>query len=535
MRDHSRFIRSIGMVVMVGTLLPLSALRAADTAPESTPEPTPKPAAESAVPASADKNFDTVANSVVKIFSTARYPDVFKPWTKSAPSSATGSGVVIEGKRILSNAHVVEYASQIQIQANQSGDKINATVEAIAPGIDLAVLKLEDETFFDTHPPLSRAKLLPEIKDTAMVYGYPEGGTSLSITKGIVSRIEFAPYNFPVSGLRIQIDAAINPGNSGGPAVVGDKMIGLAFSRLTEADNIGYIIPSEEIDIFLSDIADGHYDGKPAVFDEFQTLENAALRAFLKLDKTVQGVIVHAPESSDSDYPLKEWDVITRIGDTPLDDQGMIKIGPNLRVYFTYYVQKFAKNGKLPLTIVRNGKEKQIDLPVTSDRPLVISDLKGDYPSYFIYGPLVFSKATVQFTRNFLNGTRAGRYTAWLSGMHSPLLSRSTDKPAFKGEEMVIVPSPFFPNKLVTGYAQPYYQVVKSINNIQVKNLEHVVQILRDSKDEFIRIGFDNRYGETVVFPRADTLAATDEILTDNGIRTQGSPDTMAVWNAKAN
>ena len=159
-------------------LLQTVSLRAADTDPESKPTPPPKPATETAVPASADTNFDVVANSVVKIFSTARYPDVFKPWTKTAPSSATGSGVVIEGKRILSNAHVVEYASQVQIQANQSGDKINATVESIAPGIDLAVLKLDDETFFDTHPPLPRAKMLPEIKDAAMVYGYPEGGTS---------------------------------------------------------------------------------------------------------------------------------------------------------------------------------------------------------------------------------------------------------------------------------------------------------------------------------------------------------------------
>ena len=118
--------------------------------------------------------------------------------------------------------------------------------------------------------------------------------------------------------------------------------------------------------------------------------------------------------------------------------------------------------------------------------------------------------------------------------MRSPLLSRTVDKPAFEGEELVIVPSPFFPHKLVSGYAQPYYQVVKSINDIRVKNLEHLVEILRDSKDEFIRIEFDNRFGETVVFPRADILAATDEILTDNGIRTQGSPDTLAVWNAKA-
>ena len=187
----------------------------------------------------------TIENSVVKIFATVRYPDPYKPWTKASPEDQTGSGVVIEGRRILTNAHVVDYASQVQIQANQAGDKISATVEAIAAGIDLAVLKLDDENFFDTHPPLARAKTLPGIKDTVLTYGFPEGGNSLSITKGIVSRVEFAPYNYPVCGLRIQIDAAINPGNSGGPAVVGDKMIGLTFSRLNEAENIGYIIPSE--------------------------------------------------------------------------------------------------------------------------------------------------------------------------------------------------------------------------------------------------------------------------------------------------
>jgi S1-C subfamily serine protease len=528
--------------MLVGLLIPYG-LRAADApapVPDAEPKfspvpvPVPKPSTETAVPPSADKNFDTVANSVVKIFSSVRYPDVFKPWTKNAPSGLTGSGVVIEGKRILSNAHVVEYASQVQIQANQSGDKISATVEAIAPGIDLAILKLDDESFFNTHPPLPRAKLLPEIKDTAMVYGYPEGGTSLSITKGIVSRIEFTAYNFPVSGLRIQIDAAINPGNSGGPAVVGDKMIGLAFSRLTDADNIGYIIPSEEIDLFLEDMADGHYDGKPAMFDDFQTLENPSLRAFLKLDKSVQGMVVRRPDSSDASYPLKEWDVISKIGDTPVDNQGMISLGPNLRVHFLYMVQKIARNGRVPLTIVRNAKQMQVEVPVKPNRPLVIPDLGGKYPPYFIYGPLVFTKATAEFTRNFLTGNRAGRYATWLATMGSPLLARASEKPAFEGEELVVVPSPFFPNKLAEGYSDPFYQVVRSVNKVRVKNLAHLVELLRDSKDEFICIDFDSRFiGETMVFPRAAMLASTDDILSDNGIRGQGSPDMMAIWNAK--
>jgi len=139
--------------------------------------------AESAPPGAKS---DPVENSVVKVFSTTRYPDPYKPWSKQAPAEVTGSGVVIKGKRILTNAHVVLYASQVQVQANQAGDKISATVEAIAPGIDLAVLKLDDESFFDSHPPLAWATNLPAIEDPVMVYGYPLGGTSLSITKGIV-------------------------------------------------------------------------------------------------------------------------------------------------------------------------------------------------------------------------------------------------------------------------------------------------------------------------------------------------------------
>ena len=174
-------------------------------------------AAAAAATAPAPKPDAVIENSVVKIFATARHPDPYRPWTKQAPQDFTGSGAIISGHRILTNAHVVLYASQIQVQANQAGDKVSATVEAVAPGIDLAVLKLDDESFFDTHAALPLAKTLPGIKDAVLVYGYPEGGNSLSITKGIVSRIEFVPYNAPVQGLRIQIDAAINPGNSGGP------------------------------------------------------------------------------------------------------------------------------------------------------------------------------------------------------------------------------------------------------------------------------------------------------------------------------
>ena len=470
-------------------------------------------------------------NSVVKIFSTMRSPDPFKPWTKQAPSEVTASGVVIEGKRILTNAHAVLYASQVQVQANAAGDKVSATVLAIAPGIDLAVLQLDDPSFFDSHPPVARALKLPQIKDSVLAYGFPTGGSSLSITKGIVSRIEFASYNYPVSGLRIQIDAAINPGNSGGPAIAGDKMIGLAFSRLGgDTQNIGYIIPNEEVELFLKDIADGHYDGKPSMYDDLQTLENPALRQFLKLDKSVEGMVVHRPDQTDAAYPLKEWDVITRIGDTPIDNQGMVKIDKDLRVNFAYMIQRVTKDDKLPLTVVRAGKPLQIELPVSANRPILAPDLHGDYPSYFVYGPIVFSRATRQFLAAFENNAGLLRV---LSFVKSPLVTRIFDAPSADLEELVIISSPFFPHKLANGYSNATGSVVHSINGTPVKSLKHLVALLRDLSDPFVTIEFASRSGEALVFSRAAITAATDEILTDNGVRAQGSPDMLAVWQAK--
>jgi S1-C subfamily serine protease len=517
-------------LLLIYLALPLIAFaEPVSPAPSPSPEATPGPQSSQAITPS-----KSVENTVVKVFSTLRAPDPAKPWSKQSPSEITGSGVVIPGKRILTNAHVILYASEVQIQANQAGDKISAHVEAVAPGIDLAVLKLDDEKFFDSHPPLRFRKDLPDAKDAVMVYGYPTGGTSLSITKGIISRIEFTGYNISTPGLRIQIDAAINPGNSGGPAVVNDEMIGLAFSHLHGAQNIGYIIPTEEIDLFLRDAADGHYDGKPAMYDDVQTLENPALRSFLHLPPSIQGILVHRPFRMDASYPLKEWDLITKIGDTPIDDQGMIKVSDNLRLRFPYLIQKLAKQNKVPLTLFREGKELKIEFPVLSHRPLVIPDLEGSYPSYFVYGPMVFADATNDFLSAAARERQASGVIGMLTFSGSPLITRVGDKPAFEGERLVVVTSPFFPHKLAKGYGNPAWQVVKSVNGHPIKNLAHLVEVLRDLKDEFVTFEFNARTtGETVVFPRAEMVAATNDILTDNGIRSQGSPDILKIWETK--
>ena len=475
---------------------------------------------------------DGMRDLVVKIHAVHNTPDLLRPWAKNSPQHVKGSGVVIDGKRILTNAHVVRYASQIYVQPNQSADLISARVEAITPSMDLAVLKLDDESFFNNRGTMPFADELPRVKDSVNVYGYPTGGTELSVTQGIVSRIEYTDYYYQASGLRIQVDAALNFGNSGGPAVSNGKLVGLVFSLIQNAQNIGYLIPVEEIRLFLNDIADGVYDGKPQMYDLVQTVENDALRQRLGLPKGVNGVMVAEPYRKTPDYPLKEWDVITKIGDTPIDADGKVAVRYDLRVSASYLIQKTAKNGFVPMTVFRNGQEMNIQLPVQSQRDLVIPYLLAKSPRYFILGPLVFSQTTQDYLERLGN-----QRPSTLGDRPSPLITRRFDKPSFDGEELVVVSSPAFPDRITKGYDDPNRAVVSAVNGVPVKNLKHLVELIRDCQDPQITLKFANSgvlTHETMVFNRRELLDSTAKILEENGIRYPYSPDLRAVWEKPA-
>jgi S1-C subfamily serine protease len=478
--------------------------------------------------AAARADQDPIRPSVVKIHTTQRAPDLFRPWTKDAPRDASGTGFIIDGKRILTNAHVVNYASQIYVQPHQSSEKIPAKVIAIGTAIDLAILSVEDEALFADRPPLPLDDRLPRVKAPVNVYGYPLGGDQLSVTEGIASRVEYTSYHFNTAGLRIQIDAALNPGNSGGPAISEGKVIGVAFSGLAKAENIGYLIPIDEVRTFLDDVKDGKYDGKPRLWDEFQTTDNDALRAWLKLPKDVGGSMVSKRSGGDDDsYPLKERDVITHIGPHALDRSGNVRLGDDLQVLFAYYVPKLAHDGVVPLKILRDGAPLEVSVPAPARRKRVITLLDGAYPSYFILGPMVFSTASAEL----VGGIYAdARYLSYLTSRKSPMVTRVNDAPAFEGEQLVIVPSPFFSHRLTKGYDSPTLRVVAKLNDTPVKNLAHLVEMVRDSKDEFLEFRFAESESERIVFRREEMISATEDILTDSGIRKQFSDELEAVW-----
>jgi S1-C subfamily serine protease len=466
-------------------------------------------------------------DSVVKVFATVQYPNPFKPWAKGNPVDVIGSGTVIDGKRILTNAHLVLNATDVQIQPRRGGNKIDAKVEVLAPDMDLAVLSVKDAKFFEKYPALPRAEKLPKIQDDVVVYGFPVGGTDLSVTKGTISRIEFGRYYQQGHGLIIQVSAPINPGNSGGPAVVGDKMIGIVFSRLREQQNIGYVIPNEEIDLFFDRVKDGRYEGKPTetAGTEFQRCENKALRSFLKLDDDATGVLVIPPSQPPDNYTLREFDLLTKIGPYEIDNDGMVQLPNDLRVAFYSTIVKLAKDNAVPVTVIRKGKTIETSLAVSNvDNRLVRAYYHGEKPSYFIHGPLVFSPVRADAIAWY------ARARPDLDSVQSPLFTRFTDRARFTGEELVVVTSPMFTHKIAKGYQDPLGQVVTQVNGVKVKNLKHLVEIFRDCTDDYLTIRFAEQGAEVLVFRREEMDKATEEILEDNEIKRRGSDDVLKVW-----
>ena len=473
---------------------------------------------------------DGVSRGVVKIIATKRSPDLSKPWTKQSPQEVYGSGVIIDNSRILTNSHVVAYADQIYIQPYQSTEKISCKVLFQAPGIDLALLKPDDESIFKQYPSLDFADYLPEIKSTVNVYGYPIGGKELSVTEGIVSRIEYGKLFYDASGLMIQIDAALNAGNSGGAAVSDGKMVGLVCSKLVTAENIGYLIPVEEINIFLKDCADGRYEGQYVLQGvNLQTAENDALRKRLGITKETTGVMVNTITNTDKNFPLKPFDLITHIGSNAIDNEGNVRINENLRLSAGYLIPRSAVDGKVEMTVVRDGKTRKTTVPVSIESQNLIRFKGFTYPRYFIYGPIVFCEAPYIEMRQIYSQEKA---LLFFAATESPIITRMYDTAAFEGEELVGVFSPMFSHRITKGYNTKAtgMGIVSHVNGVPVKNLVHLVEMLRDNKEQFVVFQFANSQSERIIFDRQEIEEATEEILEENGVRNRYSEDLKAVW-----
>lgn len=333
--------------------------------------------------------------AVVQIINFAQQPNWVEPWRSSRVARYTGSGFVIDGDRIMTNAHVVSWSKQLLVRRYQDPKLYPAEVEHIGHDCDLAVIKVLDPTFYEGLEPLTIGTL-PKVRSAVTTYGYPAGGQQISYTQGVISRIEVQRYSHihNRSFLTVQTDAAINPGNSGGPALQGDLVVGVSFQGNPSLENAGFFIPPNIIRHFLKDIEDGSYHGFPDAGISITSLHNPAFRKALQLPDNNIGARVDMllqpfPKTHEL---LRENDVILEVEGYVVGSDSMIQYEGN-RMHFSILFDAVQHGEPLNMTIWRDGQQLEIDLPIYKNNTDRISGSQYDnLPPYLIVGGIVFTE-----------------------------------------------------------------------------------------------------------------------------------------------
>ena len=429
-----------------------------------------------------------MTKSVVMLQVVKQPFDYSTPWKQSSFSQGVGSGFLIEGNRILTNAHNISDNRYIIVKKENFAKKYPAVVEFVGHDCDLALLKILDETFFDGTQPVQLGDL-PEVDKTVTTYGFPMGGTHISVTKGVVSRIQTDVYvhSGADAHLVIQTDAAINPGNSGGPVVFDGNVVGVAFQGLTQADNIGYMIPTTVIKHFLLDVNDGKYDGFGSLgINVFAALHNESYKDYLKLPPDTQGVVVTSVLlNSSAEKVLQRNDCITQIDNYDIDNDGMIMIYGQ-KYHLSEQVETKQIGETVNITFWRDGKQQTAQLVIQLNRPVFeVARLYDDPPPYVCFAGLTFVSAN----RNYLETW--GR--DWLSDIPHILRYLLNDSIHLNTDPLrkeYVVLSEILPD-MINSYDDVFAgKPVESINDIPVQSLNDVRNAFKNKDCEFYILKF---------------------------------------------
>jgi S1-C subfamily serine protease len=452
--------------------------------------------------------------SVVRIVNYQQTGDWFTPWDLSRVQPSVASGFVIEGGRVLTNAHAVSDSRLLAIFLHNDPEPHVATVLQIGHDCDLALVVPSEVGLLDKIPALGIGGL-PRIGSTVETFGYPAGGSQVSSTIGVVSRIEGQQYVHSGADQHLagQTDAAINPGNSGGPVVQDGQVVGVAFQAVADLQGVGYFIPTEVIGHFLADVADGRYDGYPDLGIQVATLQNEAERRREGLPERTTGVRVELIWPSGSAYGhLQTGDLVVAFEGQPIANDGSVLDGP-FRIPFGLLVDRRQAGETVTLQVLRGGKRIDVPVPLITFAPAAFRSNAFDrLPRYYVYGGLVFVPLELETMKTFGNEWYARGDRALLR----EFLFRPLVEPELLSQERVVLLRRL-DHPVNADMAWFRNLAVERVNGKPIHKLEDLIAAIESNTDSFHVIEFSNLH-RLGVLDRAAADAAQAEILARYGV-----------------
>ena len=316
-----------------------------------------------------------IADAVEKIYDAVVVVKTYK----SQQLYATGTGFVYKTEDdtayILTNNHVIDNADDVYVKFT---DETVVKAEVVGSDIysDIAVLSVDEEYIIAVAEIGSSEDA--RLGDTVFAIGAPiDSAYSWSVTRGIVSgkdrmvEVEFTSGNTttPMIVNTIQTDAAINSGNSGGPLansngeVIGITSIKLASSSMSNSsiEGMGFAIPIETALQFAEQLISGEEVERPYLGISMIDVTNAYMSReyyeIIRKANVTSGVIVagFTDNSPAEQAGLEVGDIIIKVDGNDVPSNA----------YLRYYLYKHTVGDEMTLTIIRDGKEKDIKVMLT--------------------------------------------------------------------------------------------------------------------------------------------------------------------------
>ena len=458
------------------------------------------------VPIAPPKPNGPVQKSLVRITATSVEPDYRAPWNAGGLQRGVGAGFIISGNRIMTNAHVVANSRYITVERDGDPNKYPATVQFIANDCDLALITVPAPDFFKNMLALKFGSI-PALESTVSAYGYPIGGERMSVTTGIVSRIDFQLYTHSSidQHLAIQISAQINPGNSGGPVMQDAKVVGVAFQGYSGdvAQGVAYMIPTPVINRFLKDISNGHYDEYPDLAITYAKLQNPAQRKFLGLKDDDRGVLVSSVVAAGpSNGILRPGDVLLTIDGHPIASDANVELEGE-RAQFEEVVERKFKGDSVKFDLLRDKQPMTVTINLYKPWPYSVQGHSYDVrPRYVLYGGLLFQPLNLDMLEAYRATDLRLRH----------FFEYFTVEQIYLQHPDVIVLSNILPDPINT-YLAPYRgAIVDEINGKKIRTLDELANAFAQAPEQLvIRMIGD---GPPLVLDRNKVEAARERIKT---------------------
>ncbi len=471
-------------------------------------------------------NFSKRLQSVVKVLTVSDAPDYEQPWQSHGPTNSTGSGAIIatpRGLRVITNGHVVQNQVFVELRRFGSSRKYVAEVEGVSHECDLALLRVRKDEFFEGAEPIELGTL-PALGDAVTVCGYPIGGDRLSLTQGVVSRIEVSAYAHSQRPLlSVQIDAAVNSGNSGGPVFKGDKIIGIAFQALDESQNIAYAIALPIVEHFLRDLAEGRPAAFPSLGVVWQRLESDSHRRALGLKRHEGGIMVVRVAFESSAWGLlEEGDVLLAIDGEPLGSDGTVELRKGELVDHSHRIALRHVGAPLPIEVLRKGQRISVSVPLKRPSLLVPEDQYDIKPTYFVFGGLLFAPLSRDYLKSWGH--------EWWKAAPNELVAIYENQVRTPERQDVVILQKVLADRVNQGYHEYENHVVVGVDDVRIRNIRELVQVVERSKARYLSVALQD--GQRIVLERQKALERTPVILERYNLRFDRSADLRR--NARA-